>query len=265
MVEAVRGGTVSVRELVAAHLQRSTAWQPQLNAYTLIEEEGALARAGQLDAQLGEGKPFRPLAGAPLALKDLIDQRGLPTTCGSSFYRAVAEESAEVVRRLEAAGAVIVGRTGLHEFAFGFSSENPWWGPVHNPWNLSASVGGSSGGSAAAVAAGQAAGAVGTDTGGSVRVPAALCGLVGLKVTHGRVPLQGIFPLAPSLDTVGPIARSVGDMALLYQVMAGHHPADPWSAPLSVEESGRAAPLGALEVGVPQPWVRSTPSAPDVA
>jgi aspartyl-tRNA(Asn)/glutamyl-tRNA(Gln) amidotransferase subunit A len=166
-----------------------------------------------------------------------------------------------VVRRLEAAGAIIIGRTGLHEFAFGFSSENDWFGPVRNPWDTDTSPGGSSGGSAVVAAAGLAAGAIGTDTGGSVRVPAALCGIVGLKVTHGRVPLTGVFPLASSLDTVGPLGRTVDDVAALYEVMAGHDSQDPWSATNLVGPPDTTTSLKGLVIGVPQPWVEDAPMA----
>jgi aspartyl-tRNA(Asn)/glutamyl-tRNA(Gln) amidotransferase subunit A len=169
-----------------------------------------------------------------------------------------------VVRRLEDAGAIIIGRTGLHEFAFGFSSENDWFGPVRNPWDTDTSPGGSSGGSAVAVAAGLAAGAIGTDTGGSVRVPAALCGVTGLKVTHGRVPLTGVFPLASSLDTVGPLGRTAEDVEALYEVMAGHDPEDPWSASNPVGPRDRTTSLKGLVVGVPQPWVEDAPMTQNV-
>jgi len=135
------------------------------------------------------------------------------------------------VQRLSEAGANIIGRTGLHEFAFGFTSENPWFGPVRNPWNTDTSPGGSSGGSAAAVAAGIVPIGIGTDTGGSIRVPAALCGIFGLKVSHGRVPLSGVYPLVPSFDTVGPLARTVTDLTAVYDTIAGDDPKDPWSRP----------------------------------
>ena len=217
-----------------------------------------------MDARLAAGSDPGPLVGVPIAIKDLIDQAGLVTTCGSDFYRHEAELSATVVLRLEAAGAIIIGRTGLHEFAFGFSSENHWFGPVRNPWDTTTSPGGSSGGSAVAAAAVLAAGAIGTDTGGSVRVPAALCGVAGLKVTHGRIPLTGVFPLASSLDTVGPLGRNVDDVAALYEVMAGHDPQDPWSAPQPVLPGGADASLEGLAVGVPQPWVEEAPMTGDV-
>mgnify|MGYP001087947568 CR=1 FL=1 len=221
---AVASGRVSATTVVSAHLE-GIARRGDLNAFTLVDAEGALAAAAALDRRLAAGEAPGPLAGVPVALKDMIDQAGLPNTCGSAFYREIPATSAPVVTRLERAGAIVVGRAGLHEFAFGFSSENPWWGPVRNPWDPDTSAGGSSGGSGAAVAGGLTPVAIGTDTGGSVRVPAALCGLVGLKVTHGRIPLTGVFPLAPTLDTVGPLARTVSDAALTYQVLAGPDPA----------------------------------------
>ncbi len=258
---AVRAGERSAREVVQSHLDRIAAVQPELNAFTLVDGDAALVRADAIDVRLARGEELGTLAGVPVGLKDIVDQAGRPTTAGSKFHREVAAESAPVVRALEAQDAVIVGRTGLHEFAFGFSSENHWWGPVRNPWDASLSPGGSSGGSASAVAAGCAPLAVGTDTGGSVRVPAALCGLVGLKVTHGRISLHGVFPLAPSLDTVGPLARTVADAALGYAAMAGHDPADPWSAPQPVEVPDGPADLAGLRVGVPRPWA-DAPLAP---
>ncbi|MDF2730269.1 MAG: Amidase, partial [Acidimicrobiia bacterium] len=162
-----------------------------------------------------------------------------------------ADRSSPVVSRLEAAGAVVIGRTGLHEFAFGFSSENPHFGPVRNPWDPDASPGGSSGGSAAAVAAGITPVAIGTDTGGSVRVPAALCGCFGLKVTHGRIPIDGVFPLATSVDTVGPLADSIEAIDSAYRVMSGD----------TADEPRRET----LRFGVPEPWVSAAPMDSDVA
>ena len=255
MAASIARGDASATELVRDHIVRSESTQPALNAYTMIDDERAMARAAELDRLRSTGAQAGPLAGVPIAIKDLIDHEGRPTTCGSSFLRDPATRSATVVERLESAGAVIIGRTGLHEFAYGFSSENHWWGPVRNPWDTATSPGGSSGGSAAAVAAGVVAAALGTDTGGSVRVPAAMCGIVGLKVTHGRVPLTGVFPLAASLDTVGPLARTVGDAAALYCVIAGFDPLDPLAAPKEVETPGQAAVLAGLRVGVPHPWV----------
>ena len=250
---AVAGRETTAAAVTAAHLA-AIDQAAGLNAFTLVDAEAALAAASDLDRRLAAGEPPGPLAGVPVALKDLIDQEGRPTTCGSAFYWRVATASATVVRRLEAAGAVVLGRTGLHEFAFGFSSENHWWGPVRNPWDPATSPGGSSGGSAAAVAAGLSPVGIGTDTGGSVRVPAALCGLVGLKPTHGRVPLTGVFPLAPSLDTVGPLTRTVGDAALVYEVIAGVDPADGWSEDRPVRAPAGPMDLSRCRFAVPLPW-----------
>ncbi len=260
----VSSGEVSVREVVGAYLERIERLQPLLNTFTLVHAERSVARAARLDERRSRGERLGPLAGVPVAVKDLIDEAGVPTTCGSSFYRKVPEEDAPVIERLESAGAVSIGRAGLHEFAYGFSSENDWWGPVRNPWDPNTSPGGSSGGSAASVAARMAPVSLGTDTGGSVRVPAALCGIVGLKVTHGRVPLRGVFPLVSSVDTVGPLARSVADAALVYAAIAGFDPHDPWSVNREVEYPAGPAPLTGLKVGVPRPWV-DQPTDPIIA
>lgn len=257
LAAAIRLGERSSLEIVEHYLGRAEA--SELNAFTLIDRKRALAAARAVDDARQAGRELGQLAGVPVAVKDLIDQQGLTTTAGSSFYRKVPDRSATVTRRLEDAGAVIIGRTGLHEFAFGFTSENHWFGPVRNPWDPRTSPGGSSGGSAAATAAGLASVTLGTDTGGSVRGPAALCGVVGLKPTHGRVPLTGVFPLAPSLDTVGPIARSVGDAAQLYVAIAGFDPSDPWSARQPVRLHSAAADPLRLRVGIPQPWVSKGP------
>lgn len=257
LAKSVMIGERTSLEIVEHYLARADA--SDLNAFTLIDRQGALAAAQGVDDARRAGQELGVLAGVPVAVKDLIDQQGRITTAGSSFYRKVPDHSATVIRRLDQAGAVIIGRTGLHEFAFGFTSENDWFGPVRNPWDPRTSPGGSSGGSAVATAAGLASVTLGTDTGGSVRGPAALCGVVGLKPTHGRVPLTGVFPLAPSLDTAGPIARSVGDAAQLYQVIAGFDPSDPWSESRHVREPGPAADPARLRIGVPQPWVSKGP------
>ena len=254
LAATIARGEVTAVETVEAHLAAIES-ATQLNAFTLVDSERSLRRAADLDVMVTTGGDPGPLAGVPVAVKDLIDHSGRPTTCGSGFYRVMPERSATIVERIEAAGGIVIGRTGLHEFAFGFSSENPWFGPVRNPWDPGTSPGGSSGGSGAAVSARLAPLAVGTDTGGSVRVPAALCGIIGLKVTHGRIPLTGVFPLAASLDTVGPMARTVADTALLYRVMAGDDPADPWSVPRRVTVPDRAAPIKGMRIGVPQEWV----------
>ncbi len=219
--------------------------QETLNAFILIDDERALARAADIDRLMESAGDAGPLAGIPLGLKDIVDHEDRVTTCGSAFYRLMATDTAPAVQRLEDAGAVVIGRTGLHEFAFGFSSENPHFGSVHNPWDTATSPGGSSGGSGAAVGAGLTQIAIGTDTGGSVRVPAALCGCYGLKVSFGRIPLDGVFPLVPSIDTVGPLANSVENIDLAYRAMSGDVTPEP-------------AP-GRLRLGIPQPWYDQAP------
>lgn len=244
LARAIRAGETTAVEVVGAALGRAEDSQHAINAFTLIDRDGALARAAAIDEIVAAGDDPGPLGGVPVAVKDLIDQRGLPTTNGAAFAPRTPDRSAPAVERLEAAGAVFIGRNGLHEWAYGFTSENEHFGPVRNPWDAALSPGGSSGGSAAAVAAGVVPVAIGTDTGGSVRVPAALCGIVGLKTTHGRIPLVGVTPLAPSLDTVGPLARSVADAAAAFTAMA----ASPGDAP------PRPVDPSELRIGVPQQW-----------
>ena len=263
LAEQVRSGRSSAVDIVTSHLEAIERLEPQLNAFTQLLPEAALAVAASIDARRGDGQPLGPLAGVPIGVKDLIDQANTPNTLGTSGEPAVPTADATCVARLLEADAVIVGRTGLHEYAYGFSSENHWFGPVHNPWDLDTSPGGSSGGSAAAVSAGVLPAALGTDTGGSVRVPAALCRVVGLKVSHGRVPLTGVFPLVPSVDTVGPLTRTVADSRLMYTVMAGFDPADPWSVPIETA-SEQSPALNKLTIGVPHPWA-DTGLSPDVA
>lgn len=258
----VRAGRRSAVEVTAAALERIAASQDRLNAFTLVLDDLAIEAATTIDRRIAAGDDPGPLAGVPVAVKDLFDQAGVTTTNGSSFAAKPATATATAVARMQRAGAVVVGRTGLHEYAFGFSSENHWFGPVRNPWDPGSSPGGSSGGSGAAVAARLTPLALGTDTGGSVRVPAALCAVTGLKVTHGRIPLTGVTPLASSFDTVGPLGRSVGDVALAYRIMAGYDPDDPWSLPQPVEVPGEPPPLRGLRFGVPVPWTNRSLTAP---
>lgn len=226
----VARGAVAAVDVAAIALDAAGA--DTTNAFTSLDEHVA-QHAAIVDRAVAEGAPGGLLAGVPIAVKDVIDHAGRTTTAGSTFYRSEAGITAPALHRLETAGAVVIGRTGLHEFAFGFSSENPWFGPVHNPWDHALSPGGSSGGSAAAVAAGIVPIALGTDTGGSVRVPAALCAVAGLKVTHGRIPLDGVFPLVPSLDTVGAIARTLDDLEVATRIMAGDdHPWETEDSPV---------------------------------
>lgn len=230
---------------MSAALEAAHASQDEINAFISLDDDRALASAQEIDAARAAGEEVGPLAGVPIALKDLIDHAGRVTTAGSSFHAETAKQTAPCVERLERAGAVIIGRTNLHEWAFGFNSENEHWGAVRNPWDTATSAGGSSGGSAAAVAAGITPIAIGTDTGGSVRVPAALCGTFGLKVSYGRIPLEGVFPLVPSVDTVGPLANSMENIEVSYRVMSGD------LSPLSEPRS--------LRVGVPEPWFGDAP------
>ena len=239
--------TGSATERVRAALAAAHGAQATVNAFTSIDDERALDRAAAID----RGELTGPLAGVPIGLKDLIEHEGRVTTCGSAFYRHTATKTAPCVQDLEDAGAVIIGRTGLHEWAFGFSSENPHWGPVRNPWDLNTSPGGSSGGSAAAVAAGIVPIAIGTDTGGSVRVPSALCGTFGLKVTHGRISLDGVFPLVAEIDTVGPLADSIDGIETSYRAMSG--------------DSTPVPDLGSRRFGVPQPWYEESPTDDEIA
>lgn len=262
LARQVRAGERSARDGIGRALAGLHDSQNALNLTTFIDES-AMSRADELDRRVAAGEDPGPLCGVPVVVKDLIDQAGVPTTCGSAFYRTLPQRSAPVVERLEKAGAVIVARAGLHEFAFGFSSENQWFGPVRNPHDPATSPGGSSGGSGAVVAAGMAPISIGTDTGGSIRVPAALCGIFGLKVTHGRVPLTGVFPLGPSLDSVGPLAANTGDLAVTYASLAGWHPEDPWSSPRPTDLDRLDAPLEPrdLRVGLPEQWLAKAPYA----
>ncbi len=260
IAEQVRSGRLKAADVVEAALDSAISTHDDLNAFTLIDRSGAMARAEGIDLLVASGRDPGPLAGVPVGLKDIIDQTAIPNTRGSGFPPVVPEHSATVVRRLGAAGAVIIGRTGLHEFAFGFTSENHFFGPVRNPWDLSHLPGGSSGGSGVTVASRITPIAIGTDTGGSVRVPAALCGVFGLKVTHGRVPLTGVYPLAASLDTVGPIATTVADITAAYLVMAGHDPEDGWSVPIDTVPPNRQ-PIKPMTIGVVKQWVEAGPTS----
>jgi aspartyl-tRNA(Asn)/glutamyl-tRNA(Gln) amidotransferase subunit A len=226
LAEAARGirnKALTSVQLTEACLQRAQSLNPVINAYITIMKESAMAQARVLDAEARAGKFRGPLHGVPLALKDNIDTAGTRTTAASAvFDDRVPKEDAEVTRRLKAAGAVIIGKTNMHEFANGITSATSYFGPVRNPWALDRNSGGSSGGSAAAVISESCYGALGTDTGGSIRVPASYCNLVGLKPTHGLVSIRGIIPLVMSLDHCGPITRTVEDAAILLGVLAGY-------------------------------------------
>jgi aspartyl-tRNA(Asn)/glutamyl-tRNA(Gln) amidotransferase subunit A len=217
----VASGELSARAVTEAFLARIAGLDRRVNAFITVLADRALEEAGRLDQARRAGAPAGLLAGVPIAIKDLVDVAGAPTTAGGHpRFSRHPRADAPLVARIRAAGGIVVGKTNLHEFAYGVTNVNRHHGATRNPWDLERIPGGSSGGSAAAVAAGMCAAAVGTDTGGSVRIPAALCGVVGLKPTIGAVPLEGVFPLGWSLDHAGPIAGSVADAALLHGVMA---------------------------------------------
>ncbi|GHF18295.1 amidohydrolase [Amycolatopsis deserti] len=218
----LRAGRLGPRDLVETALAELHRWEPVVNAFVTVDEAGARDAAEQAARELAAGVDRGPLHGVPVAVKDLIDVRGLPTTAGSHHFEGrVATDDADCVRRLRAAGAIILGKTATHEIAFGPTGDRAANGPARNPYDPGRMTGGSSSGSAAAVAAGVVPLALGTDTGGSVRIPAACCGVVGLKPTHGALSTQGVLPLAPSLDTIGPLARTVADARLLWTVLSG--------------------------------------------
>ncbi len=219
--EALRSRKLSPVDVTRACLQRIAALNPSLNAFITVTVEAALAQASRAEAEILDGNWRGPLHGVPIGLKDLIDTAGIPTTAASELYKhRIPIRSAEVARKLEAAGAILIGKHNLHEFAYGGSSMISAFGPVHNACNPACIAGGSSGGSATAMAAGLGYAAIGTDTAGSIREPAALCGVVGLKPTYGRVSAQGVIPLSQSLDHVGPIARTVADVTVLFRAIA---------------------------------------------
>src|SRR5580698_4840327 len=242
--ELLRRRELSPVELTKNCLAQIEKLNPTLNAFVTVTAELALTQARTAEAEILRGHWRGPLHGIPLALKDLIDTAGVRTTAASALFKdRIPVEDAEVVRRLKDAGAVLLGKQNLHEFAYGGSSMISYYGEVHNPWNPAHIAGGSSGGSAAAVAAGLGFGAIGSDTAGSIREPAAQCGVVGIKPTFGRLSARGVIPLSSSLDHVGPIARTVSDVAVLLQVLAGFDPEDKKSSDIPVPDY-----LAALQV-----------------
>jgi aspartyl-tRNA(Asn)/glutamyl-tRNA(Gln) amidotransferase subunit A len=239
-------GGISSLDVTEQCLERISEDNGRLNAFITILADQARADARQADAEIAAGRRRGPLHGVPISLKDLIDLAGVPTTAASRVLeRHVAASDSTVAARLREAGAVFLGKCNLHEFAFGTTSEDSAFGPVRNPWDSTRWAGGSSGGSAAAVVTGMGFASIGTDTGGSVRIPAAICGCVGLKPTSGELPCDGIIPLSPTLDHVGPLARSVADAWLLFHVMAGN----PRPPALPADR----APAGSLGLGLLRP------------
>lgn len=240
--ERLRRRTLSPVELTRAYLDRIRAEDAAARCYITVIEEHALAAAAAAEREIGSGEYRGPLHGIPIALKDLVMTRGIRTTCGSRILKDwVPDADATVAARLAEAGAILLGKLNMHEFAYGPTGVNPHYGTAANPWGRDRMPGGSSSGSGAAVAAGLCAGALGTDTGGSIRIPASLCGIVGLKPTYGRVSRAGVVPLAWSLDHIGPMTRTVTDAALLLQALAGHDPADPSTAAVAVPDYRRAS------------------------
>ena len=242
----LRAGRLKSEQLVEDCLARIAALQPTLNAFVTITADDALAAARHADKRIAAGRPLGPLCGLPISLKDLIDQAGVPTTASSLVRREHrATEDAPVTARLRAAGAIFVGKTNLHEFAFGTTSDDSGFGAARHPQDGSRSPGGSSGGSAISVATGMALASIGTDTGGSIRIPSAACGIVGLKPEWGDIPAAGVVPLSRQLDHVGPMTRSVADAWLLYDVMRG-----------AIHEGvPHGASLQGVRVGVPRGYL----------
>ena len=251
----LRAGNVSSVELTTAALERIQRLDPKLNAFLTVTAGSALDEARRADEELRDGNDRGPLHGIPIALKDLFLTRGVRTTGGSKLYEHyVPDIDAAVVERLTAAGAVLMGKLNMHELAYGITSANPHFGPVRNPWNTDHSPGGSSGGSGAAVAAGFVFAAMGSDTGGSIRIPASFCGVSGIKPTYGRVSRYGTFPLGYSLDHMGPLARSVRDAAMMLNAIAGHDPRDTASSRRAVEDFAppEGVSIRGVRIGVPE-------------
>jgi aspartyl-tRNA(Asn)/glutamyl-tRNA(Gln) amidotransferase subunit A len=258
IARGVAARQLSCEEVVRAHLERASALEPRLDAFLLLLPERAVERARTLDRAIAGGAPAGPLAGVPIAIKDVLDIEGVPTTCGSRILEGYRPPfTATAVVRLEQAGAIVIGKTNMDEFAMGSSTENSAFKPTRNPWDTSRVPGGSSGGSAAVVAAGVAPLALGSDTGGSIRQPAALCGVAGLKPTYGRVSRYGLVAFASSLDQIGPIARTVEDLALAASSLCGHDPHDATSAAVGSEDftPGLDEDVQGMRLGVPWDFV----------
>ena len=254
MASALAQGEITSVALTQLHLDRITSVDKDVHAFLHIDTEGALARASAVDAKRAKGEKLSPLAGIPLALKDVLAQKGVPTTCGSKILEGWRPPyDSTVVANLKKNDIVILGKTNMDEFAMGSSTENSAYGPTHNPWDLSRIPGGSGGGSAASLAAFEAPLAIGTDTGGSIRQPAAVTGTVGVKPTYGGVSRYGLVAFSSSLDQAGPCARTVLDTALLHEAIAGHDPRDATSINAPVPQVVAAAKSGdvkGMKIGV---------------
>jgi aspartyl-tRNA(Asn)/glutamyl-tRNA(Gln) amidotransferase subunit A len=257
LLPALTRGDVTSEALTGAYLQAIRQHDSKVRAFLHVEEAAALAQARAVDRKRQRGEPLGLLAGLPVAVKDVLCTAGQPTTCGSKMLQKfVPPYDAHVITGLRQADAVVLGKTNCDEFAMGSSTENSAYQQTHNPWDLERIPGGSSGGSAAAVAAGEAPLALGTDTGGSIRQPASLCGVVGLKPTYGRVSRFGLVAFASSLDQIGPFGRTVTDAALLLEAIAGHDPRDSTSVAQAVPPYSRTVeePIRPLTIGVPREY-----------
>lgn len=258
----LRQGKLSSVELTRAHLDRIRAVDDRVRAFTLVTDDLALKQAEEADRRLRNNENVTPLTGIPLAIKDVICTKDITTTCGSRMLENFKPPfNATVMERLNAAGAVMLGKTNMDEFAMGSSTEHSAFFPTHNPWDLERAPGGSSGGSAAVVAAGMAMGSLGSDTGGSIRQPGALCNVLGLKPTYGRVSRFGLVAFASSLDQIGPFTRSARDAALIMQVISGPDPRDATCSPEAVSDytTALSGDIKGLRIGVPQEyWVEGT-------
>ena len=254
MADALAKGETTSVELTQAHLDRVAEVDGQVKAFLHVDSEGALAQAKDVDARRAKGEKLSAIAGIPLALKDVLAQKGVPTTAGSKILQGWRPPyDSTVVSKLKDAGIVIMGKTNMDEFAMGSSTENSGYGPTFNPWDLARTPGGSSGGSAAAVSAFEAPLAIGSDTGGSIRQPAALTGIVGVRPTYGAVSRYGLIAYSSSLDQAGPFGRTVLDTALLHEVIAGHDPKDATSinAPVpAVVQAAKSGDVKGMKIGV---------------
>jgi aspartyl-tRNA(Asn)/glutamyl-tRNA(Gln) amidotransferase subunit A len=249
--QAILARHISPLELTTICLQRIEAINPQINAFISLTAESALVEARAATEEIARGHYRGPLHGIPLAIKDLFDMRGVATTAGSPLLKYnVAADDAFVVKQLRETGAIFLGKLNMHEWALGVTGVNPHFGATRNPWNTNYITGGSSSGSGAALAAGLCYGSLGSDTGGSIRIPASLCGVVGLKPTYGRVSVRGVIPLAWSLDHVGPLGRSVDDVTTLLEVIGEYDKADPYSKKPEARSQNREA----WRVGVPDDY-----------
>jgi aspartyl-tRNA(Asn)/glutamyl-tRNA(Gln) amidotransferase subunit A len=253
--KAIRKKEISPVEVIRAYLERIESYDSKINSFITLLPREALRAARQAEKEILKGNYRGPLHGVPFAAKDLFLTRGIRTTCGSRILKDFRPSyNATVIERLYTAGAVLLGKLNMHEFAYGTTSVNPHYGPVRNPWDRERVTGGSSGGSAAALASSFAPLTLGTDTGGSIRIPSALCGTAGLKPTYGRISRHGVYPLCWSLDHPGPMARTAADLAMAMKTIAGPDPLDPSTSPVPNYSAGLSGSLQGVKIGVPKDY-----------